>query len=110
MKKWMVLVVLGLFLFGCDSDDEETGGCDPAAADACADGESCLPAVAEAAPADEEESAVGNLAEDTATAEAAAAGGDVAGAAAGAVLGGDDDAAADTAVTYSCQPTPVVEE
>ena len=86
MKKWMVLVVLGLFLFGCDSDDEEVvadTGCDPTAEDACEEGLACLPVVAEAAEGDAEEAAEGEEAEEADAAEAT--------------------------VTYACQ-TPVEEE
>ena len=86
MKKWMVLAVLGLFLFGCDSDSEEVAadtGCDPTAEDACEEGLACLPVVAEAAEGDAEEAAEGEEAEEADAAEAT--------------------------VTYACQ-TPVVEE
>ena len=86
MKKMMVLAVLGLFLFGCDSDEE--GGCTTNAD--CAEGEMCDFGAVEAATDDDEEE--GGVT-DAAAAEAAAAGGDIAGAAAGSLLGGDDTAA-----------------
>ena len=97
MKKMMVLAVLGLFLFGCDSDEEE-GGCTTNAD--CAEGEMCDFGAVEAATDDDEEGGV----TDAAAAEAAAAGGDIAGAAAGSLLGGDDSAAG------TCIPMPEVTE
>ena len=102
MKKMMVLAVLGLFLFGCDSDEEE-GGCTTNAD--CAEGEMCeMAAAAEAA--DDEEGGVADAAEAEAAAQAAEAGGDIAAAATGSILGGDDSSAA----AGTCVPMPEVVE
>ena len=103
MKKMMVLAVLGLFLFGCDSDEEE-GGCTTNAD--CAEGEMCDLGAVEAAEEEEEEGSVGDAAEAAATDQVADAGGDLAGAAAGSILGGDDSAAAGG----TCVPMPEVVE
>ena len=106
MKKMMVLAVLGLFLFGCDSDEEE-GGCTTNAD--CAEGEMCEMAAAAAAE-EGDDASLTDAAEGEAAAQAAAAGGDLAGAAAGGLLGGDDSAAAGTCVEMPEVVEPVVVE
>ena len=103
MNKWTIMAVLGLFLFGCDSDDEE-GGC--RANIDCAEGEVCMMEAAVAAEGDADLSEVAtDEAEAEAAAQAAAAGGDVAAAATGSLLGGDDATA-----TGTCGPAPEVVE